>query len=138
MFKKNVHVGRPSNEEIRNRRIKKVLSIVISITLICLVVVLIITGSLSKLMGNSITEYYCFDNTYTLEGDKCVKEMSVDAAILGDINSDNKVDKNDLDLLSKYINYSYYEEEDDDASKLSELQIVAADVCMFKGLYIKW
>ena len=23
MFKKNVHVGRPSNEEIRNRRIKK-------------------------------------------------------------------------------------------------------------------
>jgi len=128
MFKKNVHVGRPSNEEIRNRRIKKVLSIVISITLICLVVVLIITGSLSKLMGNSITEYYCFDNTYTLEGDKCVKEMSVDAAILGDINSDNKVDKNDLDLLSKYINYSYYEEEDDDVSKLSELQIVAADV----------
>ena len=74
MLKKKNHIGRPSNKEIRARKNKKMFIAAISIVFVLLVVGMFETGSLSKLMGNSVTEYYCEDG-YKLKGDKCTKQV---------------------------------------------------------------
>ena len=66
MFNKKNHVGRPSNIEIKQRRNQKILFIIIPIIVITLVVTLIITDNFNNLMENSVTNYYCEDNSYTL------------------------------------------------------------------------
>ena len=120
MVRKN-HVGRPSNEELKRRRNKKILLIGAPIALVGILVILISTGGISKLMGNSVTEYYCEDSTYNLDGTDCVKTITKKAALLGDINSDEKVDNTDLNVLNNYV-------KDQKSVTLSEIQLKAADI----------
>lgn len=110
------HVGRPSNEEIRKRRNKKILLYGIPSVLVILVITLIATGSLSKLMGASVAVLTC-DQGGELKGDECV--VSVPARLLGDINGDTKIDNKDLEGIKKYIN---------EGITLDKYSIVSADM----------
>ena len=91
------------------------------IVLVGLVITLIVTGSLSKLSGNSVISYYCEDSSYTLEGTNCVKTIVKKSALLADINSDKTVDENDLNLLDAYIKSGTND-------RFSELQFKVADI----------
>ena len=124
MFKKKgIEISNDNNKN------KKVIVIsILSVVIVLSIIVLITTGGLSKLMGNSVTEYYCEDSSYKLEGDKCVKEIKEKAAFLGDVNQDDKITNDDLELVNRYINYVEFEEEDEEISKLTPIQIKAADV----------
>ncbi len=77
--------------------------------------------NLNSLMGNSITTtfYYCEDSTYTLNNNMCIKTNTKPSSILGDVNSDSKVDNIDSEILNQYL-----------AKKLdlTEEQLIAADV----------
>ena len=136
MFKEKNHVGRPSNDELKTRRNKKILLFGIPVLLIIIVIALVATGSLSNLMGNSVTEYYCEDSSYKLEGNKCVKEIKEKSVMLGDVNLDDKVTNEDLDLISRYINYADFGEQDEEASNLTSLQVKAADVSEDNDVYM--
>ena len=102
MLKKKNHIGRPSNKEIRARKNKKMFIAAISIVFVLLVVGMFETGSLSKLMGNSVTEYYCEDG-YKLKGDKCTKTVSIKAYRIGDANQDGKININDVTTIQRYL-----------------------------------
>ena len=70
MLKKN------NIKKIKNKRFKlskKMILIILPVVVILGVIALITTGSLSKLMGNSITSYHCIDDTWKLEGTTCSK-----------------------------------------------------------------
>lgn len=125
MFKKK-HVGRPSNAELISRRNKKVFLFLFPIVIVIMIVVLITTDSLSNLMGNSVTEYYCKDDSYTLKGDKCIKEIKEKSAVLGDVNLDEKITLEDLEMVSDYADLVNDGEEQ--KSNLNDLQIKVADI----------
>ena len=76
---------------------------------------------MKSLMGNSITTsfYYCEDNSYTLNNDKCIKSETTSSSILGDVNLDGNVDNADLELLNKYLAKTV---------DLTDIQLTAADV----------
>lgn len=135
MLKKKNSLVISNNDILKSKRNKKILLIGVSIFLVVVIVVLITTGSLSNLMGNSVTEYYCEDSSYKLEGNKCVKEIKERSAFLGDINLDDKVTNEDLDLLTRYINYIDYDEADEEVSNLKPIQIKAADVSEDNEVY---
>ena len=99
MFNKKNHIGRPTNEEVKKRKIKKIIYYGTPVFLVALVAVLITTGSFSKLMGNSVTDYYCEDQSYSLDGTNCVKKTIKKAALLGDVDEDGKVTAKDLKKL---------------------------------------
>ena len=121
MFNKKNHVGRPSNEELKSRRNKKILMVAIPVVLVGIFSLLIATGSLSNLMGNSVTEYYCSDSSYTLEGTNCVKTVTKDASLLADVNLDGKVDNADLVTLNNYVS-------DENNTDFTEIQVKLADI----------
>ena len=123
MFNKN-HVGRPSNEELKARRNKKIAIICIPVFLLLLIGVLIYTNSFQGLMGNSVTNYYCEDNTYVLNGNKCEKTLKEKPIILGDLNKDDKVTNEDFTILEEYVNLVF----DNDDYEFSEEQILRADI----------
>ena len=115
MLKKNIDI----------KMNKRILSIIgVSILFVVLIITLIVTGSLSKLMGNSTTEYYCEDTSYNLEGSKCVKQLREKSILLGDLDGDDKVTEADLKVMEEYIN-RFYEEED---PQFTDEQILAADI----------
>ena len=124
MFKKK-SIG-ISNDNNKNKKI--IIISAVSGVFVLAIIVLLTTGGLSKLMGNSVTEYYCEDPSYKLEGDKCVKEIREKSALLGDVNLDNKITNEDLNLIQRYINYAEYDEPDEEVSKFAPIQIKAADV----------
>ena len=123
MFNKN-HVGRPSNEELKARRNKKIAIACIPVFLLLLIGVLIYTNSFQGLMGNSVTNYYCEDNTYVLNGNKCEKTLKEKPIILGDLNKDDKVTNEDFTILEEYVNLVF----DNDDYEFSEEQILRADI----------
>ena len=125
MLKKN-HVGRPTNIEKRNKKIKKFMIIAIPIVFFAIVVIYIVVNGITNSMGNSVVEYYCPDSSYKLDGTNCKKTLKEKAIYLGDINQDEKITKEDYELLSEYVDLVFYEEED--KSSLSDLQIMAADI----------
>ena len=126
MLGKNNHVGKSNNIKMKKRKINKIHIIVASIILVIIIVVLITTGSLSNLMGNSVAnQFYCEDSSYKLDGDKCVKEIKTKAAVLGDVNLDEKIDEQDVKLITDYIDYIFYEEGE---NNLSDFQIKLADI----------
>ena len=86
-------------------------------------------------MGNSVVEYYCEDTSYNLEGNKCVKEVKERSVMLGDINIDDKITDEDLDLLTRYIDYIEYEQSDEEVSNLTPIQIKAADISEDNEVY---
>ena len=115
MLKKNIDI----------KMNKRILSIIgVSILFVVLIITLIVTGSLSKLMGNSTTEYYCEDTSYNLEESKCVKQLREKSILLGDLDGDDKVTEADLKVMEEYIN-RFYEEED---PQFTDEQILAADI----------
>ena len=126
MLRKNNHVGKSNNIEMKKRKINKIYIIVASIILVSIIVVLISIGSLSNLIGDSVTnQFYCEDSSYKLDGDKCVKEIKTKAAVLGDVNLDEKIDEQDVKLITDYVDYIFYEEGE---NNLSDYQIKLADI----------
>lgn len=137
------HVGRPSNNELRKRRIQKIMKIILPVVLLLIGgVILFSHGKLVKVVDDSITKevatntvikgYYCKDNTYTLSGSKCIKTLTEKSALLGDVDLNGKVTMADLTLLENYI----FEEVDSKRPKLSALQLVAADIDKNKEVYV--
>ena len=116
---KKGHVGRPSNKELRDRKIKKILMYIIPILIVLIGVTLISSGSLNRLMGNSITRYVCEDSTYTLNGNKCTKLIKEKANILGDVNKDTIVNTADVMIINASIK---------NVKALDDLAKVLADV----------
>ena len=96
------HVGRPSNKEIKAKKMKKVILYLLPVVLIGGVITLVVTGNFNALMGNSVTEYYC-DSSYTLKGTNCEKTITMQPNLLGDVNSDGKITINDATLISSAI-----------------------------------
>lgn len=133
MFNKKNHVGRPSNIEIKQRRNQKILFIIIPIIVITLVVTLIITDNFNNLMENSVTNYYCEDNSYTLNGTKCEKVIKEKPIILGDLNADEKITIDDLNILREYIDQSYEETN----YEYTEEQTLRADIDLDDEIYEK-
>ena len=128
MFGKNHHIGESNNNnKMKKMKINKMHIIVASIILVIIIIVLITIGNLSNLMGNSVvSQYYCEDPSYKLDGDKCVKEIKANPAFLGDINLDNKVSEEDLNLLTEYADLVFMDEQD--KSNLSNLQVKVSDI----------
>ena len=103
MFKSN-HVGRPSNQELKTRKIKKAIVILLPVIIIFIGIIVISKGNLKSLMGNSVTtEYYCEDESYNLDGKECVKTITVEPNLLGDANKDGKININDVTAIQKAI-----------------------------------
>ena len=48
MFNKKNHIGRPSNEELRNRKIKKIITVAAPVFVVAMIIVAVITGNLTK------------------------------------------------------------------------------------------
>ena len=121
MLKKN------NIKKIKNKRFKlskKMILIILPVVVILGVIALITTGSLSKLMGNSITSYHCIDDTWKLEGTTCSKTTTKKAELFADINQDSKIDNSDLELLNYYIENNNKA----DYTILSNIQLVLADI----------
>ena len=120
MFRKN-HVGRPSNEELKRRRTKKMLMISIPICLVIVLIILIMSGKLSNLMGNSVTKihYYCEDNTYKLAGTNCYKTIYINSLLFGDVDGNNKVNIQDVTAIKGYV--AKYIELDDNQKLASDV-----------------
>ena len=79
MFSKKNHVGRPSNLEIKNNKIKKNLIYAMPVVVVLMGIILISSGSLNNLMGNSVMiEDSFFDYQITEEvQDKCYQGSKV-------------------------------------------------------------
>ena len=125
MSKKN-HVGRPTNEELRIRRNKKIAMTIFPIALSIIAIIYITINGVSQSMGNSVVEYYCEDPSYSLDGTNCKKTLKEKSIYLGDINQDGKITTEDYELLSKYVELAFNDSEDE--MNLSDLQVKAADV----------
>ena len=126
MFKIKNHVGRPSNEELRKKKNKKIIITTIPIFFLILAVMYITVNGISNSMGNSVIEYYCADSSYKLDGTNCKKTLKEKSILLGDINQDSIITEEDYKLLSEYVDLVFDEQEE--KSNLSDLQIKAADI----------
>lgn len=84
------HVGRPSNDELRSRKNKQILIIGVVAVSIFLIVLLFETGTLSNLMGNSVT-----DGNY--------KKIEEKAYEIGDVNKDGSINIMDVQSIGNYI-----------------------------------
>ena len=115
---------KPGNDEIKARRMKKLLVIGMPIVVILFIIIFVSTGSLSSLMGNSVTQYYCADSSYKLVGDKCEKTIETNYTLLGDIYKDNKITYRDLRTLNSYLS----KEDTNEAFLLSDEEELAADI----------
>ena len=124
MFKSSNTIGIEKKKMAKNKKIILILFLVLIFSL-C-VFILFITNGFSKLMGNSAVSYYCSDSSYTLNGNKCIKKLEEKPILLGDINNDNSITDEDLKLLSQYVDFILYEE--DNGISFTNLQIKATDI----------
>ena len=122
------HVGRPSNKELKRKKIRKILlfSSILGIVLLVVVGVLLFSNIFKTSIGNSSNkniatkQYYCDETGFKLTGSKCKKTITQQPFTLGDINLDSKVSDEDLILLSNYL--------DNEDDKLTKFQHSLADV----------
>ena len=119
MFKKN-HVGRPSNAELKSRRNKKIIMVLIPVVILVAIVLTFMSGSFKNLMGNSVIQFECENGSKPFEqnGNQVCK-VSENAILLGDANLDGKLDSNDIILIQKVVS---------DDLKINEYQFAAADI----------
>ena len=119
MFKKN-HVGRPSNAELKSRRNKKIIMVLIPVVILVAIVLTFMSGSFKNLMGNSVIQFECENGSKPFEqnGNQVCK-VSENAILLGDANLDGKLDSNDIILMQKVVS---------DDLKINEYQFAAADI----------
>ena len=88
----------------------KVFLIPTIISVIFIILMLVVVGSsnviYNSIMSNSVTSayYYCEDLSYTLKGDKCVKNEYSDQLLVGDANLDGNFDIKDVTYIQLYIN----------------------------------
>lgn len=113
------HVGRPTNEEVAQRKRKQTMKVLIPVVALVAVVGVVASGSLKGTMGNSVTdcEKTC-EEGWKLEGESCVQNIdtptettSEKAYLVGDaINEDGeeipdgKVTSQDWLYIQKEIN----------------------------------
>lgn len=127
------HIGRSSNQELRQKKIKKIVKVVLIVFLIIILMggILIFLNNKLGIIDNFSTKklaisstvngYYCPDSTYKLTKNKCVKTLKESPALLGDVDLDGKITTKDTKLLESYI-------DDDKQSKFSALQFAAANI----------
>jgi len=115
---KKKHVGRPSNKELREKKNKLILTVAISVVFVLLVVGVFETGSISILMGDSVTGYSCEDG-YQLKGDKCTKTVRERAYKIGDVSKDKRLNVSDFEMIQRYLA---------EYINLDDYQILLADV----------
>lgn len=120
IFKRNKPVGNMNNG-LGKRNNKKKILFVLPIALLCMVIALVVIRSSSKLSINSVISYYCSDSSYQLEGANCIKVLTQNSSLLADINSDEKIDEEDLNLLNEYVKSGQ-------TSNFSKLQFKIADI----------
>ena len=84
------HVGRPSNDELRSRKNKKILVAGIVIVAVLAVVGVFEIGNFSNLMGNSVA------------GDN-YKKIEEKAYEIGDVNKDGSINIMDVQSIGNYI-----------------------------------
>lgn len=121
MFNGKNHVGRPTNEEVKKRKNKKLILYISLILIVLIAIMFVSTGSFSSLMGNSITEYNCLSTDYSLEGTNCVKKIEMDFLILGDVDLDGIITENDYSELVKLLN-------EDKEKDLTPMQYAVSDI----------
>lgn len=82
---------------------KKLMIIAVPVVVILLVIGFISIDSITHLMGNSATgdKYTCEDSTFELKGNECVKQVTENAYLIGDVNKDGAIDVLDTVLLQK-------------------------------------
>lgn len=132
MFEKK-HVGRPSNEELKQRKRRKILKVsvpIVSILFLIGIITLIMTGSLSQIMGNSVVkEYYSCENGYQLKGNKCYMHSEFDARILGDVDENGSVSVADVTKIQRYISdIAAMQSGDEKVPDFTDFDYAAADV----------
>ena len=118
MFDSNNHVGRPSNEELKRKRNMKILLFSAPVLIVVFAIVLVTSGSLSNLMGNSVSNYYC-DSGYTLSGSNCTKTTKEKSYLLGDVDMDGKIAVNDMTVMQKIM--SEFESPDERQKVLADI-----------------
>ena len=118
MFK-NRQVGRVNKLDLKNKKVKNIIMYGLPVLIVVIGIIVITSGSLSNLMGNSVTTYYCEDSTYTLNGTKCTKQIKEKAHLVGDINGDSKVTSVDTAMTNQQIRK---------VKSFNEFQIAAMDV----------
>ena len=91
--------NQPNKKKIGLHNPKTIFIVAIVFVFVLLVVVMLETGSLSNLMGNSVTDYYC-EEGYALNGDKCIKTVKEKAYRIGDVNQDDTINDKDVTLIS--------------------------------------
>lgn len=114
------------NSLVSNKRYKIIIIIILSILFIISFFLVISYTNLFSLMGNTVTQYYCNDSSYTLQGDNCVRITKEGYALLGDVSLDNKITEDDLNILSSYADLVFTG--DENSANLSDLQIKVADI----------
>ena len=104
-------------QKVKKKTKTQLVPVVITVVSLSLFMV-IFNANLSNLMNNSVSNYYCNDS-YELKNNMCVKEVSSELLILGDIDKDNKITENDINIISNYINNN---------TKLSDDEMLIVDV----------
>lgn len=92
------HVGRPTNEEVSYKKRLRFFKLVLPILIIVILGLIVYNMRLF----DHLNDFPC-SNGYHLNGDKCVKEEIISAILLGDTNSDNQIDINDLEPIQKAL-----------------------------------
>ena len=117
-------MGKLNKENLLNKDNKFaviIISVVIFLIVLIMLMGLISKGSITALMGNSVTKsfYYCEDASYNLKDDKCIKVETSESILLGDVDLNGSVTLEDLNLLNNYLAKTV---------SLQDLQLTASDV----------
>lgn len=93
--------------------------VVITVTTLSVFVLILNAGNLSNLMNNSVGNYYCKDETYTLNGKMCEKYIISKPLLLGDVDLDGQITNKDLNIVKKYVK---------NKAKIDDTELLVADV----------
>ena len=102
----------------KKKRGPEIFPVVITITTLS-AFILLLNGNMPQLMNNSIDNYYCKDDSFKLNGKNCERTIISKPLLLGDVNLDGQLDKEDMDLIKKHLRNNY---------KFDSIQKLVADV----------
>lgn len=106
-----------------NKKTVLILSIAFFVFIIGAIITFVCNKN-SSIMGNSVTNYYCEDSSFSLVGTTCVKEEKEKVLILGDLNYDNAINSADIDIMNSYIDKLF----DSEDVEFKEEELLVADL----------